>query len=218
MSSQVRQIQIRNLPPGLASSELPADLLKQISFSTPGQILKPGSRSTVTRLDLESGSYVFKTYKKAALHRRIRYALTRSRARQSWEMGLRLTELGFPVVSPLALFEEKSLGIPSRALLIMPFQGGLPITETTALEPAAQGIKAYFTLARKHLISHGDLKGSNILISPSSEIHFIDIDASQIHPSPTSFEKAHLKDQTRFLENFHTRPADLSLLKKILFS
>ena len=179
---------------GLALNNVPEDLLSAIDWDVPGSLLKPGSRSVVTRVEIGETSYVFKQYKSLGLHRRIRYALTRSRARQSWKNGQLMADFGLPVVRPLAFFEESKFGIPGRSLLIMPFQKVLPFLE-----------EIFQTMSR-HRITHGDLKATNILIDEDANPHFIDIDASQIHRSKASYLKARQKDEARFQKNWVDDP------------
>ena len=50
-------------------------------------------------------------------------------------------------------------------------------------------------------ISHGDLKGHNILWH-QQRCYLIDLDAMQQHHSMRSFTRAYLKDRTRLLRNW----------------
>jgi len=193
---------------GLAEDNLSPALLALLQrpqelWHPEGTILKPGSRSTVTRLDLGDESFVIKQYKALRFHRRLRYALTRSRARQSWENGQVMARLGIPVARPLALLEETSLGIPGRAIVLMPFQAGSALSEKH-FPSIADKLHHIFALMRTHRITHGDLKSSNILIDQNGTPHFIDLDASLLHHSPSSFEKARAKDKARFSKNWDT--------------
>ncbi len=196
---------------GLAEDTLSPALLALLQrpqelWHPEGAILKPGSRSTVTRLDLGDESFVIKQYKALRFHRRLRYALTRSRARQSWENGQVMARLGIPVARPLALLEETSLGIPGRSIVLMPFQAGTPLSEKH-FPTIADKLHHIFALMRTHHITHGDLKASNILIDQIGDPHFIDLDASLLHSSPASFEKARAKDEARFAKNWDSNPA-----------
>ena len=191
---------------GLALNNVPEDLLSAIDWDVPGSLLKPGSRSVVTRVEIGETSYVFKQYKSLGLHRRIRYALTRSRARQSWKNGQLMADFGLPVVRPLAFFEESKFGIPGRSLLIMPFQKGTPLNEYPHPEKVLPFLEEIFQTMSRHRITHGDLKATNILIDEDANPHFIDIDASQIHRSKASYLKARQKDEARFQKNWVDDP------------
>ena len=194
---------------GLAEEDLPLPLLELLAspekrWQARGDILKPGSRSTVSRLRFADADFVIKQYKALQLHRRIRYALTRSRARQSWENGQVMARLGIPVVCPIALMEERSLGIPSRSILVMPYQAGGFLSEEHLPDIAriSASLREVFASMKSHRITHGDLKASNIIIDEDLTPHFIDLDATMLHSSTRSFERARSKDEDRFHRNW----------------
>ena len=201
------------------AGNLPAnvnDFLKSFSDSweVEGSILKKGSRSTVKSIQVGSHELVIKIYKKMPLHRRFRYALTRSRARQSWESAQVMLAAGIPVAQPLALLEEHQLGIPSRAALLMETASGedlLGLVERNELTPdqiatIAQSLQSIFCTMRVAKITHGDLKATNIIIDRDLQPVFIDIDAAQQHRSTASYRKLQVKDECRFLANWQSTP------------
>lgn len=204
--ANIRKVTTPSGLPGLALDGFNDALLASINWDSKGELLKPGSRSTVTKVKVEDTLYVFKQYKSLRLHRRIRYALTRSRARQSWENGQTMADLGLPVVRPLAFFEESFLGIPGRSLLIMPFQKGTPLDEFSALDEIVPRLKETFQKMAENEVTHGDLKATNIIVDDQGQPHFIDIDASRIHRSADSYLKARAKDEARFLRNWRDSP------------
>ena len=194
---------------GTAEEDLPSALVDFLAspeklWRPTGDVLKPGSRSTVTRTTVDGTDYVIKQYKAMPFHRRVRYALTRSRARQSWQNGQVMARLGIPVVRPLALLEESSLGIPARAILIMPYQVGDFLSEAHApgIAGVATALHEVFALMRRHRITHGDLKATNIIIDETGAPHFIDLDATLIHTSEQAFARARAKDEARFRRNW----------------
>ncbi len=200
---------------GLALNSAPEDLLSTINWDVPGSLLKPGSRSVVSRVEIGKTSFVFKQYKSLGFHRRVRYALSRSRARQSWQNGQIMADLGLPIVRPLAFFEECHWGIPGRALLIMPFQKGTPLNEYSTPEKVAPFLKEVFQSMSRNRITHGDLKATNILVDEHARPHFIDIDASMIHRSKASYLKARQKDEARFQKNWQDTPNALKIFQTI---
>ena len=115
-----------------------------------------------------------------------------------------MARLGIPVVRPLALLEESSLGIPARAILIMPYQAGDFLSEAHAPEIAgvATALQEAFALMRLHRITHGDLKATNIIIDEAGAPHFIDLDATLIHASEQAFARARARDKARFRRNW----------------
>lgn len=213
--SSIRKISSPLARQALALDSTPDSLLSAAQWDLKGTLLKPGSRSTVTRVEFENRSYVFKQYKALSLHRRLRYALTRSRAQQSWENGQTLADLGIPVVRPIAFFEESSWGIPRRSLLIMPFLKGTPLDQYSGLQEIEPTLRKIFRTMAKHRITHGDLKANNILVDDEGRPHFIDIDASKIHNREASYLKARKKDQERFLRNWQNHPEGKDAFGKI---
>ncbi len=191
---------------GLAVDSLPDELVREIKWDMPGTILKPGSRSTVTQVDLRGKSLVIKQYKSLSLRRRLRYALTRSRARQSWETGHAMADLGIPIVRPLAFCEETRFGIPRRALLISPFQKGTSLDQYDHPEEVSSNLRAVFKKMAENKITHGDLKASNIIIDEDGQAHFIDNDAAHLHRSPKRYQKARKKDEKQFFLNWQSDP------------
>jgi len=199
----------------MALDSTPKDLLTAVQWDLKGKVLKAGSRSLVTQVDVGAHSYVFKQYSPLAFRRRLRYALTRSRARQSWENGQMLADLGLPVIRPLAFFEELKLGIPQRSLLIMPFQPGTPIDEYPQLTQIQPILRKVFMKMAQHQITHGDLKATNIIIDEKAQPHFIDIDASQAHSKKSSYRKARKKDEELFLKNWHDHPENRQIFEGV---
>lgn len=212
---KIHPINRSNHLPGLALESAPPELLKIMHWDLPGDLLKAGSRSTVTRVEVGANAYVFKQYKSLALHRRIRYALTRSRARQSWENGQALADFGLPIIRPIAFFEETFIKVPGRALLIMPFQKGTPLDEYKDMESVAPKLKAVFNSMARHQVTHGDMKASNIIIAENGDPQFIDIDASLIHRSRTAYLKARQKDKSRFLKNWEGKEKASAILAEV---
>lgn len=202
---------------GRYSSHLNPELITFIQEQLPenaphGDVLKPGSRSTVTEVIIHDEVYVLKLYKRLSLRRRLRYALTQTRARQSWQMGITMAELGIPVACPLAILEWFSMGIPTHSSLLMHKIDGPSLTDfiKTANPDATAHIVTQlsnvFSLMKRHRITHGDLKSDNILIDKNLQPHFIDLDASIKHRHSRSYEKHQQKDQIRFMKNWQKLP------------
>jgi tRNA A-37 threonylcarbamoyl transferase component Bud32 len=193
------------------------------SWETEGSMLKNGSRSTVKLITIDSTPYVIKIYKKMPFHRRLRYALTRSRAFQSWVEGVRMTEHQLPVASPLAIIEERQFGIPGRAALIMESAKGENllslVTEnqlsSEGFQTVARNLTRTFDKMRDLSITHGDMKATNIIIDDELNIRLIDIDAAQQHKSSNSFDKARNKDKERFIANWKNHPDALQAFSAV---
>lgn len=177
-------------------------------------MLKNGSRSTVLRTEIDGAPYILKIYKKMAFHRRLRYALTRSRAFQSWDSGQSMAEAGIPVAQPLAILEERNFCIPGRSILLMPVAHGNDLLtlvqenklSSEQLEKIAVKLTAIFEQMKAASLTHGDMKATNILIDDQLNPMLIDIDGAILHRSAKSLEALRAKDAARFMKNWQIHP------------
>lgn len=177
-----------------------------------GQRFKDGGTATVSRVD----DYVIKRYN----IKNFRHWLSRfwrpSRAWHSWIEGHRLQLLGIATPRPLAIRESRCCWLRRRAWLITEYCAGQDIIERfrgyqdgspTASELVA--LDRLFAALIRERISHGDLKGHNILWNDGQWL-LIDLDAVQQHRSQRSFARAYARDRARFLRNW---PADSALYR-----
>lgn len=193
------------------------------SWAADGETLKMGSRSTVTRISVRDVIYVVKIYKSMPIHRRLRYALTQSRAFQSWSIGHTMLTSGIPVARPLAITEERAFGIPSRAALIMENAKGdslLDLIERQMLNSdqlsiIADKLRSVFSRMLEQKITHGDLKATNIIINQSLCPTFIDIDAAMKHSHIKSYRQSAEKDHKRFMANWQKHPETQEIFRNV---
>lgn len=174
-----------------------------------GHIYKAGGTATVARVEHKQSMLVVKRYNiKNVLHWCKRFWRP-SRAWHSWREGHRLKVLGIATPQPLAVIENRWCGLRSRAWLISEYCGEQDIIDRlapyndSAVVPEVE-INALVELLNaliREKISHGDLKGHNILWH-QQRCYLIDLDAMQQHQSMRSFTRAYLKDRTRLLRNW----------------
>ena len=182
-----------------------------------GRMYKDGGSATVARLEQGAYSLIIKRYNiKHVLHWLKRFWRP-SRAWHSWREGHRLRVLGIATPQPLAVIENRWFGLRGRAWLISEYCGEQDIIDRLASYKDAEAapeaeinalVELLSTLIREK-ISHGDLKGHNILWH-QQRCYLIDLDAMQQHHSMRSFTRAYLKDRTRLLRNW---PQDSPLYK-----
>ena len=174
-----------------------------------GHIYKTGGAATVARVEHGQHTLVIKRYNiKNTLHWLKRFWRP-SRAWQSWREGHRLSVLGIATPQPLAVIENRWCGLRGRAWLISEYCGEQDIIDRLAAyqegdETPEAEINALIELLNaliREKISHGDLKGHNILWH-QQRCYLIDLDAMQQHHSMRSFTRAYLKDRTRLLRNW----------------
>lgn len=213
---------------GLCVPTLPAEVRQnfvdeETLWKPWGEVLKPGSRSTVTQIEFGGVPYVLKQYKCMVLRRRLRYAVTRTRSMQSWEQGQLMSELGLRVVRPLAILIERRFGIPARSKLLMESVRGESIMKVMAqeggfsrLEGALPHLQEYFVkMAECHLI-HGDLTGSNVLLDEENRPSFIDLDGSRYIRSASAYRRARVGERRSFMKNWKTRPEVDELFQSVM--
>ena len=134
-----------------------------------------------------------------------------------------MCEANLPVARPLAIIEERTLGIPGRAALLMEAASGNDLLNIVnnkslsdeGLKTVAIKLQKNFDRMRDLKITHGDMKATNILIDKHLDLKLIDIDAAKQHYSSSSFHKARRKDQLRFLANWKNSPLALDIFGSV---
>lgn len=181
-----------------------------------GDILKAGGSSTVARVLLNERSLVVKRYNIKGFGHWLRRFWRPSRAWHSWREGHRLRFLGVATPQPLAMLERRRCWLRGSSYLVTEYlegenllarfashvQGSPPQDELAALD------NLFATLDREK-ISHGDLKGTN-LIWHDGRWTLIDLDAMHQHRLRRGYLRALARDRTRFLRNW---PVDSALYK-----
>ena len=174
-----------------------------------GHIYKTGGAATVARIEHGPKKLVIKRYNiKNVLHWLKRFWRP-SRAWHSWREGHRLSVLGIATPQPLAVIENRWCGLRGSAWLISEYCGEQDIiarlaayTDDDAVpEAEISALVELLNALIREKISHGDLKGHNILWH-QQRCYLIDLDAMQQHQSMRSFTRAYLKDRTRLLRNW----------------
>ena len=173
-----------------------------------GEILKPGSGSTVVRVQTAAGPVVIKRYNAKGWSHWLRYALGPSRAVRSWVSGHRLEWLGLGTPRPLAVLEIRRCGVRFSSYLITEsldrndlFAHLKPDLEGIPGQAELQALEDLFTTFLRERISHGDLKGSNLLWDGTRWL-LLDLDAMRQHGSELCFRYAYAKDRARLLRNW----------------
>jgi tRNA A-37 threonylcarbamoyl transferase component Bud32 len=183
-----------------------------------GHLHKTGGTATVARVDLAGRALLVKRYNiKGFLHFLKRFWRP-TRAWHSWVEGNRLLFLGIPTPRPLAVIERRSCWLRRRAYLVTEYIAGAdiiagfaPFHGSAPPEQQLEALDALFAALVRERISHGDMKGHN-LIWHDGQWAMIDLDAMRQHRSEVTFFRAYARDRARFLNNW---PVD-SLLYRLL--
>lgn len=211
-------------PTGLcAVSRQEAELLAPLladpdRFMAAGEMLKDGGSATVVRFALGGRNLVVKRYNIKGAGHWLRRCWRPSRAWHSWREANRLIFLGLATAKPLAMLERRTCWLRGCAYLVTEWlDGGNILTRfephVNNVPPAEEmsALEALFDALTRERISHGDLKGSN-LIWRDGRWALIDLDVMRQHPTRRGFARAFIRDRARFLKNWPAGSALYRLL------
>jgi tRNA A-37 threonylcarbamoyl transferase component Bud32 len=183
-------------------------------------LLKSGRTSTLALVPCQDVSLVVKRYNVKNITHIIKRVFSRNRARNSWLSAHYLRLLSIDTIKPVGLYEEKYGFIHLRTYFIAEYQTGKFINEFLLEEYDAQYMQfiadkliQQLHIMKEKQITHGDLKGTNILVSGSAVI-FLDLDAITLHRSEYRFKRAFRKDLEIFLNNFKENSLTYNFWKK----
>ena len=180
-----------------------------------GHLYKTGGAASVGRVEVNGRSLVIKRYNIKDVAHWFKRFWRPSRAWHSWREGNRLLFLGIATPKPLALLEQRFIGLRGKAYLVTEYLPGPDIIERfapyvasgDAPESELVALDELFQQLIRERISHGDLKGHNVFWH-QDRWAFIDLDAMCQHSSQSSFATAFARDRARFMRNW---PADSAL-------
>ncbi len=188
-----------------------------------GHLYKTGGAASVGRVEVNGRSLVIKRYNIKDVAHWFKRFWRPSRAWHSWREGNRLLFLGIATPKPLALLEQRFLGLRSKAYLVTEYLSGPDIIERFAPYVATGDAPENELLALDQLfqqliserISHGDLKGHNVFWH-QDRWALIDLDAMCQHSSQGAFAVAFARDRARFMRNWPTDSALHQMLEQRL--
>lgn len=167
----------------------PLNFIEQIdALMDKGQSLKNDKTSYVSRLTWNSSDIVVKRYNHRGFIHSLRHTIKKSRARRAWLNAHRLRILEISTPRPLAYFEQHKGPLVWKSYLVTEFVKGnrlknlLRDNNITDEERSiiTQQVADITGKLGKYLITHGDLKHSNILITENGPV-LTDLDAMKIH-------------------------------------
>ncbi len=187
-----------------------------------GRALKLGGSSTVALIEQGGRRLVIKRYNIKGVGHWLRRCWRPSRAWHSWVEGNRLMFLDIATPRPLAVLELRWLGLRRRSYLVTEYGSGediatrfQPYLSSPPPEIELLALDQLFAALLRERISHGDMKGTNLLWE-QGRWSLIDLDAVQQHGSDARFARAYAKDRARFLRNWPTDSALHRLLEERL--
>ena len=178
-------------------------------FIESGHIYKTGGAATVARVEHKGQSWIIKRYNIKDFLHWLKRCWRPSRAWHSWQAGFLLELEGIAVVPNVAVRERRLFGLRRQAWLISEYAGEQDLIERFAPyidsgavpEQDLQQLQLLLTSMIRAKISHGDLKGHNILWH-NDRCLLIDLDAVRQHSSHGSFARAFERDRARLLRNW----------------
>lgn len=184
-----------------------------------GQRLKDGGTATVSLVENAGKKWIIKRYNIKSFGHWLGRCWRPSRAWHSWQAAHRLDVLGIPAMQAVAVKEQRILGLRHTAWLISGHSGSQDLVERFAPhiadgrvpESDLQRLAELLNSMIREKISHGDLKGHNILWHNGRPV-LIDLDAVRAHRCPRAFRRAFSKDRARLLRNW---PKDSPLYKTL---
>ncbi|KXU38432.1 hypothetical protein AXE65_01595 [Ventosimonas gracilis] len=187
-----------------------------------GERYKQEGSASVTRVDWHGRWLVLKRYNIKSLWHAVKRGLRESRALRSWRQAHRLLMYGIATPKPLAVIEQRRFGLRGRAYLLTEHCPGADLIACLAdyhdkppPEIYIQALEQLLASLIRAQISHGDLKGHNLLWN-GGKWHLIDLDAMQQHRCRYRFARAFARDRERLLRNFPANSALYQLLDKRL--
>lgn len=186
-------------------------------------LLKDGNTSTVGVATVEGRRFLVKRDNITGFWHGVKRALRDTRAARSWRNAHLMRLRGVPTAAPVALLERRRGPVRGVAYFIAECVEGPDCrtyfgSSAVSLEEkraTAQKVAALIRALRIARLSHGDLKATNILLSPAGPV-LIDVDALRAHRSEAAFARAHAKDLARFMRNWESNPEVARLFEDAL--
>jgi len=210
----IRRQQVEALLPVLEQADA---LIEQ------GHLYKTGGAASVARIEVDGRPLVLKRYNIKNTAHWLKRFWRPSRAWHSWIEGHRLEFLGFATPKPLAVLEQRVMGLRSRAYLVTEYADGPDLIESFAPyidsgdvpEDQLQALQSLLQQLIRERISHGDMKGHN-LFWQDGQWSLIDLDAMCQHATQLSFAPAFARDRARLLRNWPSTSALYQRLDQLL--
>jgi tRNA A-37 threonylcarbamoyl transferase component Bud32 len=181
--------------------------------------LKQGNTCTLWLVRIDDRLLVVKRYNLKRLSHRIGRALRRTRAAVSWENAHRLGMYGIATARPVALLERRLGPLRGEAWFVSEYIAGDDVLRLCA-EPAqdvARQVLDLLAQLSQCRISHGDMKGSNIILAEQGP-QIIDLDAMREHVLNWTYRRMRSRDLRRFMRNWDDCPGIAGYFRASLFS
>ena len=177
-----------------------------------GDVLKHDQTTTVAR----HNDLIVKRYNPRSDLHKLKRAFRRSRACRCWAMSYAFNRAGLNVARPLMMYERRVGPIRTDAYFVSEnlvgdeLLGALPTMHAQQQQQVLNAVRLAFAQMRKHRLTHGDMKASNLLWA-NDKLFFIDLDAATQHKTKASWQLSHRKDVRRFMKNWKSNQSLIEL-------
>ncbi|HRO60748.1 MAG TPA: lipopolysaccharide kinase InaA family protein [Burkholderiaceae bacterium] len=167
----------------------------------------------IARFEADGQALVLKRYVATTRARRLRRAMTTSRAARSWHAAHRLLEIGVGTPRPWLMLEQRFGPLRGRAWLVTDFCPGMHVDEAYRLggrnerDAIETSLARLFELMLSHRISHRDTKPANLLWTKDGQLQVIDLDSVRYHWTRAGAVRGSLRDRRIFLDYWRDEPA-----------
>jgi tRNA A-37 threonylcarbamoyl transferase component Bud32 len=182
--------------------------------------VKSGSASTVWVVQAGVQKIAVKRYNRKGMLRTLKSLFAKSRAEKSWENAHRLMFYGIPTAPPIALLDAK---YQSEAFFLSEaldkVNAGAWFRDYNIpfrlKEQVAEKVAILFKQLANQRITHGDMKGGNILVV-LEEACLVDLDTMKKHSTSFLFFREWKRDMRRFMRNWAQYPEIEALFYRVL--
>ncbi|NWK56812.1 hypothetical protein HW115_14410 [Verrucomicrobiaceae bacterium N1E253] len=187
-----------------------------------GTWLKDGNTCSVVEVEVKGRSYIVKRYNRKPWLYRLLHCLATPRALESWSNGHVLRLFGIATPRPLACGVIRSGGLPELAYLVMEKVEGPPLWDLPEDELMEQGsgLAQQFGQLLWSLdtlqATHGDMKGSNLVVDQRDVLTLIDLDGTRFYCTASKHRKKRDKDIRRFLRNWDKMPEVRNMFSRVI--
>jgi len=187
------------------------------------RMIKKGNSATVWSCITDKHKYVIKRYNYKGFWPALKRCFRESNAARSWKNAHLLNLYGIVTAKPVALIEEQDGFLLKRAYLITVQLEGVDCIrgfsddqmEENEKNKFAKQIVKLFNFLKELKIGHGDMKGSNIFLTPAGPC-LIDLDSMRQYRFNLFFEQRFRRDVFRFMRNWQKNPSTCFLFLRLL--
>jgi tRNA A-37 threonylcarbamoyl transferase component Bud32 len=185
-------------------------------------LLKKGNSATIVRYKLDGHDLVIKRYNMKTRVHALRRAFKCTRANHSWHYAHIIKDIGIDTPLPIAIKEKRWGPFRNKAFFICEYVKGPTVLDyfqdpqftDNDKSMIAKQITEMLGILKSSMISHGDMKATNIIIHKDKPF-LLDLDSMVARRSKRRFIRAWKKDIKRFMKNWKDLPEISQLFNQL---